>query len=226
VAYPAHLPPAQGALYLSSDELRKGSRQLVRRLERMLEMDADPEAPLMLAGSVCSPAERVLDLSVNVLGTFRTDDCAWRVTGASDAPWAPPTWPTTVHVQDIQHISESAWYVLPFERLHRANTGILLQSKEVSCCICYKPTQANYWHFTLNFYTTDGELMTLTHMGHASKSGIQKCADRLRNWLREQIGSYPQQVSMDDPIPWACCNHPQEDSCHYTTHNPTVQGII
>lgn len=223
MAYPAHLPPAQGALYLSSDELKRYGRQLIRRLERMLEMDADPEAPLLLAGCVCSPAERMLDLSVNVLGTFRPEDCAWRVTGASSALWAPPTWPTTVHCEDLQHIPEAAWYVLPLGQLHRANTGIFLQSKEVSCCVCYKPTQANYWHFTLNFYTADGELTTLVPAGHASKSGVQKCTDRLRNWLREQIGSHPQQLSVTNLIPGAWCKHPQADFCHYTPYEPIIE---
>lgn len=221
MTYPVHLPPFQGALYLSSDELKIRERQLIRRTEDPLLMDPG-NSSIISARAIAKFPSNVLDLSANLYGTFQTIDCKWLVTGLSDAAWSPPIYPTFVSTSDIQYIDPSTWYAIPIQSVHRVNTNIDLKyiekdiSEKVSCCVCFKPTHANYWHFTLNFFTVDGEISSLFNAGKVTRSALEKCGGRLRDWLRGIVGSTPQPTLATGQIPKAWCQHAQPDICSHT----------
>lgn len=221
VTYPIYLPPFLGALYLSSDELKELECQLIRRTEDPLQMDPG-NSSIIAARAIAKFPGNVLDLSANLHGTFQAIDCKWLVTGDSDSPWSPPTYPTIVNSSDIQYIDPSTWYAIPIQKVHRVNTGIDLKYKDVitiknvSCCIRFKPTHSNYWHFTLNFFTEDGEIDDLVRAGIVTRSASEKCGGRLRDWLRGIIGSNPQPALVNNQIPNTWCQHSQANACEHT----------
>lgn len=202
--YPAHLSPQLGFSYLSVAQLTTQERYLLRAVEGELIYD---EGGYLDASCICNPRERLLDLSVNVLGTFTPTDGRWRV--SPHQSWQPGQvvqMPTTV-----SHWQPYDWYAVAIDRLHQQPTTCMTNGQVVHCYVCHDPTHANYWHFVVRFAVEQG--------GNIARLPLTKGAKRLllgdiRSWLRQLIGRQPQPLcSPSTSIPLHCCQHQWPDNC-------------
>ncbi len=210
INYPPYLQPQAAFQHLSVAQLVVQGRYLLRGLNRPLVYD---QGGLIAVDCVCNPRERMLDLSVNLLGTFSVADGVWRVTASP--PWQPGQTVQPPAVGQISSWQPYDWYTVAIGRIHQQPTSILASNQQLYCHVCHDPTHANYWHLVIGFATAQGQNVA----GFPLSSGEKKrMLGDLRAWLRQCIGLNPQPQILptgnaSNVIPLPYCQHIQPDVC-------------
>jgi len=146
-----------------------------------INMLVDPETNLLYVGAICSPQERIEDLSMSLLGHFTVpfihiafhDQAKDKFMHycAPDAVVDTPVYETEFYSKP----DRACWYLLIGDvnnklfKYQRSNQDLV-----ATCRVVHTPMLWNFWHFSIRWSTDQGDL--------------QDMSERERNKIAQKIG--------------------------------------
>lgn len=151
----------------------------------------DPETKKILIQHICSPRERIEDLSMSLLGIFKPEHIFLDFTPKGKAtymvyckPYADPEIP--VFKDDFNLNKNRKYWWISIGQIHERKFEYTSNEKPffATCFVCHTPMLWNYWHFSLRWTTEFG---ALNNMDEKSK---KKAAKRIAHSARVIISQY------------------------------------
>ncbi len=128
----------------------------------------DPDTGKIKLSCIVPQSDHLRDFSTNLLGTFTEGDTAWQITGTKEArkyfhgSWQPgekvrlPLFP-----DEFTFTTDYGYFFIAIADLE----GTVFQSKignepdfEVVCRVIHTPTRCNFWHFSVRWFTDQGDI--------------------------------------------------------------------
>lgn len=166
----------------------------------------DPETNKILIQHICSPRERIEDLSMSLLGIFKPEHVFLEFTSQGKAmymdyckPNADPKIP--VFEDDFNLNKNRNYWWIPIGQIHEKEFEYTSNEKPnvATCFVCHTPMLWNYWHFSLRWTTEFG---TLSNMDEKLK---KKAAKRIAHSARVIISQYASISNPDlTPLDYTC----------------------
>lgn len=157
----------------------------------------DPETKKVTIQNICSPTERIDDLSMSLLGIYKPDHIYLDFTPKGKLKFLsycePDIDPVIPIFENDFVLNENRhfWWI-PIEKVHKKKVEYKSHDKPfvATCFVCHTPMLWNYWHFSLRWNT---ELGPLDKMDEKLR---KKAAKRIGHSARVIISHF---ASIDDP---------------------------
>ncbi len=117
--------------------------------------------------NICDPTSRIEDLSTSLLGIFKCDYIKIKFTQGSlhFYDYCSPDEQVNVPIyeEDFYLVVNRKFWVIKIDKLHQKQFSYFVnnQPQVATCIIKHTPAKWNYWHFSLRWETSEGQLADL-----------------------------------------------------------------
>lgn len=182
MAYPIDILPRPGYKLIDCDLSEFFLLRIVFPKEN--ETLTDPETGKIKLEYICSPRERIIDLSFNLLGIYKSEYISIQLTDAGKEKYShycPPDTQVEIPELDIDYINEDnrSFWCIPINKLHE-HTFPYEKGEETFSTIClvvHTPMLWNFWHFSLHWKIND---QIVTSIQKENKRTAQKIGHNVR----------------------------------------------
>ena len=166
----------------------------------------DSETNRIVLQHICSPEERIDDLSMSLLGIYTPDHIFLEFTDEGNVKFMEYCDPdidpeTPVFEKEFNTNENRRFWWMPISKVHNVQFNYTRSNEPylATCMVRHTPMLWNYWHFSLRWSTDLGELENLEERQR------KKVAKRIGHAARVSISHF---ASIDPPI-----FEPLESSC-------------
>lgn len=145
----------------------------------------DSETNKIVIQCICSPKERIDDLSMSLFGIYSLDHIFIDFTDQGKAKYlkyCSPDIDSEIPIYNLEFIlnNDRHYWWIPVEKLHNIPFPYSRSNEPhvAICTVCHTPMRWNYWHFSLRWETDLGALegvedklrkKVATRIGHAAR---------------------------------------------------------
>lgn len=158
----------------------------------------DPADGKIWASCVAPQTDHLHDLSTNLLGTFTIEDIAIEYIGPKEQKsaftdlWQPgQTVTAPVFGQDFQLQPQRGFFVLRIADIAGKSVSYNVGGQDGFTAVCqvlHTPIRANFWHFSIRWFNTDGDV--LTQHGSWKRRLLTACRSLVRQFATTAAPSY------------------------------------
>lgn len=148
---------------------------------------------------ICSPEDRIDDLSMSLLGNYTTDHIFLEFTNEGKSKFMEYCEPdiepdTPIFETDFNTDSNRHFWWIPISKIHNIQFDYTRSNEPylATCKVQHTPMRWNYWHFSLRWSTDLGELENL------EEKQRKKVAKRIGHAARVSIAHF---ASIENPTP-------------------------
>jgi hypothetical protein len=162
ISYPNHLLPQANYCYINQD---LSDKYLVRHTNSKDFIDVQTNK--LLAKHLCSPAERLEDLSTNLLSDFSIQDIQIELINEDgNKDYFQEYWnegividKLPIHEKDFKLNENRGYFFLPINQINGKPQPYTVSGIDgffATCKVVHTPTNTNFWHFSLRWFDKEG----------------------------------------------------------------------